>query len=138
MYPAMQLFGVISGFILLTHGHGRARRGCRRDRGRHWDLCVIRKEEGRGDLHPWRIIRSEIFDGDRYEKEKWWLVFNACTHPKHPDHLTLHEFTRALGILVPSRPSQARSSSMRSTTMETEWSTLQVLDSMSSGIYESE
>ena len=89
---------------------------------------------------PWRIIRSEIFDGDRYEKEKWWLVFNACTHPKNPDHLTLHEFTRALGILVPSiGPSQARSLFHEiDNNGDGMVDVVKFLDSMSSGIYESE
>ena len=29
-------------------------------------------------------------------------MFNACAHSKHPDHLTLKEFIKALDVLQPS------------------------------------
>ena len=141
MYPAMQLFGVISGLILLLLMGTSALVGAVAAIGVGTGIYVsYGRKRAEATFTPWRIIRSEIFDGDRYEKEKWWLVFNACTHPKHPDHLTLHEFTRALGILVPSiGPSQARSLFHEiDNDGDGMVDVVEFLDSMSSGIYESE
>tara|TARA_A200000159_G_scaffold8789_1_gene7600 strand:+ start:1636 stop:3342 length:1707 start_codon:yes stop_codon:yes gene_type:complete len=110
MYPAMQIFGITSGFVLLflmgTSALIGAVAAIAIGSGIYYSYSRKKVEK---NVTPWRIIRSKIFNQEQYEVEKWWLVFNACAHSKHPDHLTLKEFIKALGVLQPSiEPFHAR------------------------------
>ncbi|DAC27230.1 MAG TPA: hypothetical protein D7H76_00470, partial [Candidatus Poseidoniales archaeon] len=111
MYPAMQIFGIVSGFFLLVLMGTSALIGAVAAIGIGSGIYFsYSRKKVEKNVTPWRIIRSRIFNQEQYEVEKWWLVFNACAHSKHPDHLTLKEFIKALDVLQPSiEPFHARS-----------------------------
>ena len=110
MYPAMQIFGIVSGFVLLVLMGTSALIGAVAAIGIGSGIYIsYSRKKVEENVTPWRIIRSRIFNQEQYEVEKWWLVFNACAHSKHPDHLTLKEFIKALDVLQPSiEPFHAR------------------------------
>ena len=110
MFPAMQIFGIISGFFLLVLMGTSALIGAVAAIGVGSGIYLsYSRKKVEKSVTPWRIIQSKIFNQERYEVKKWWLVFNACAHSKHPDHLTLKEFIKALGVLEPSiEPFHAR------------------------------
>ncbi|MCS5537758.1 MAG: EF-hand domain-containing protein [Candidatus Poseidoniaceae archaeon] len=54
-------------------------------------------------LTPWRTVRTEFTNADKYEREKRWLVFHtAAAKQSHPDYLNESEFVHAMEILSPN------------------------------------
>ena len=106
MFPAMQLFGVISGLILLILMGTSALIGASAAVGIGTMIYLsYGRKRARESPTPWSIIRSKMLNQEQYEVKKLWLVFNACAHPQNSSHLTLKEFTKALGVLKPSAES---------------------------------
>ncbi len=103
MYPYMQIFGIISGMVLLVLMGSSALVGASAAIGLGTLLyfSYARKQVER-NFTPWRIIKSELFDKSQYETEKLWLVFNTHADSKNPDHLNLKEFIKAIAVLQPS------------------------------------
>jgi amino acid transporter len=102
LYPFTQIIGIIGGVLLIYVMGSKAVIGAA--------SCSILglityysygKSRARLTLTPWRTVRTEFTDADQHEREKRWLVFHACCNDKHPDHLTLHQFIRAMNILAP-------------------------------------
>jgi len=106
MFPAMQLFGVISGLILLLLMGISALIGASAAVGIGTMIYLsYGRKRAEESPTPWSIIRSKMLNKEQYEVKKLWLVFNACAHPQNSSHLTLKEFTKALGVLEPSAES---------------------------------
>ena len=106
MFPAMQLFGVISGLILLLLMGTSALIGASAAVGIGTMIYLsYGRKRARESPTPWSIIRSKMLNKEQYEVKKLWLVFNACAHPQSSSHLTLKEFTKALGVLEQSAES---------------------------------
>ena len=110
LFPGMQIFGIFSGLVLLVLMGSSALIGAIAAIGVGSGIYFsYSRERVEKNVTPWRIIRSRLFNQEQYEVEKWWLVFNACANSKHPEHLTLKEFTKALKVLQPSiEPFHAR------------------------------
>ncbi|DAC50965.1 MAG TPA: amino acid permease [Candidatus Thalassarchaeaceae archaeon] len=102
LYPFTQIIGILGGVLLIYVMGSKAVIGAA--------SCSILglityytygKSRAHPTLTPWRTVRTEFTDADQHEREKRWLVFHACCDQKHPGHLTLYEFARAMNILAP-------------------------------------
>ena len=53
-------------------------------------------------LTPWRTVRTEFTNVNKFEREKRWLVFHtAAAKQSHPDYLNESEFVHAMKIIAP-------------------------------------
>ncbi len=103
LYPFIQLFGIIAGFILIYLMGSKAIIGAAA-------CCVAGliiyysygKSRAHPTLTPWRTVRTEFTNVDKYEREKRWLVFHtAAAKQSHPDYLNEREFVHAMKVIAP-------------------------------------
>ncbi len=102
LYPWIQLFGIIGGFVLVYLMGIKAIIGA-------LACCVFGiityysygKANVEHTLTPWRTVRTEFTDSDQHEREKRWLVFHTAADKSHPNHLTEGEFVHAMSIIAP-------------------------------------
>ncbi|MDP6907053.1 MAG: amino acid permease [Candidatus Thalassarchaeaceae archaeon] len=103
LYPYVQMFGIIGGFILIYLMGSKAIIGA--------TACCIMglliyytygKSRANPTLTPWRTVRTEFTNSDKHEREKRWLVFHtAAAKHSHPDCLNEGEFVHAMSIIAP-------------------------------------
>ena len=102
LYPVFQLIGIVGGFSLIYLMGEKAVIGAAA-------CCVLGlvtyyaygKSRAHPMLTPWRTVRTEFTNADKFEREKRWLVFHTAADKSHPDHLTEGEFVKAMGIIAP-------------------------------------
>ena len=103
LYPWIQLFGIIGGFVLIYLMGSKAIIGGAA-------CCILGlityysygKSRAHPMLTPWRTVRTEFTNADQFEREKRWLVFHtAAAKQSHPDYLNESEFVHAMGIIAP-------------------------------------
>jgi len=105
MYPFIQIFGIISGALLLyVMGMTAVLGGLA--------CCTVGlmiyffygKSRAHPMLTPWRTVRTEFTNATQAEREKRWLVFHTVAEmkPKYPDHMSEGEFVHAMSIIAPN------------------------------------
>jgi amino acid transporter len=103
LYPWIQFFGIIGGVVLIYLMGSKAIIGAAA-------CCVLGfityysygKSRAHPMLTPWRTVRTEFTNADKYEREKRWLVFHtAAAKQSHPDYLNESEFVHAMSIIAP-------------------------------------
>ena len=102
LFPFVQIFGILSGILLLYVMGLMAFIGA--------IVCIIigiityysyGKSHAHPMLTPWRTVRTEFTNADQAEREKRWLIFHTAAGKSHPDLITEGEFVHAMSILAP-------------------------------------
>ena len=102
LYPVFQIFGILSGFLLLYVMGIMAFLG--------GVACILigiltyisyGKKHSLPMLTPWRTVRTEFTNKEQAEREKRWLVFHTAADKSHPGLLTEDEFVKAMTVLSP-------------------------------------
>jgi len=103
LYPLFQWIGIIGGFILIYLMGEKAIIGGAA-------CCVLGlityysygKSRAHPMLTPWRTVRTEFTNADKFEREKRWLVFHtAAAKQSNPDFLNVSEFVHAMSMIAP-------------------------------------
>ena len=103
LYPLMQIFGIISGIVLLDVMGAKAILGAAA-------CCILGvitsysygKSRAHPKLTPWRTVQTELMNVDKHEREKrWWIFHTIAAKRSHPDYLNESEFVQAMGIIAP-------------------------------------
>ena len=103
LYPWMQFFGIIGGFVLIYLMGEKAVIGAAA-------CCLLGlvtyysygKSRAHPMLTPWRTVRTEFTNVSQHEREKRWLVFHtAAAKQSHPEFLNESEFVHAMSIIAP-------------------------------------
>ena len=104
MYPFIQIFGILSGALLLyVMGMTAVIGGLACCTVGVLIYFLYGKERVRPVLTPWRTVRTEITNPTQAEREKRWLVFHsvAGTKERYSEQMTEGEFVHAMSIISP-------------------------------------
>ena len=104
MYPFIQIFGILSGALLLyVMGMTAVIGGLACCTVGVLIYFLYGKERVRPVLTPWRTVRTEITNPTQAEREKRWLVFHSVAGMKqrYSEQMTEGEFVHAMSIISP-------------------------------------
>ena len=102
LYPFIQIFGILSGIILLyVMGMTAVVGGLACGAVGVFTYFAYGKSRAHPMLTPWRTVRTEFTDADQFEREKRWLVFHTSANRANHQHLTEGEFVNAMSIIAP-------------------------------------
>ncbi len=104
LYPFIQIFGILSGALLLyVMGMTAVIGGLACATVGLLTYFSYGKSRAHPKLTPWRTVRTELTNSSQAEREKRWLVFHtvAGMKPKYSQHMTEGEFVHAMSIIAP-------------------------------------
>ena len=104
MYPFIQIFGILSGGLLLyVMGMTAVIGGLACCTVGVLVYFLYGKKRVDPMLTPWRTVRTEITNPTQAEREKRWLVFHsvAGTKERYSEQMTEGEFVHAMSIISP-------------------------------------
>ena len=104
MYPFIQIFGILSGALLLyVMGMTAVMGGLACGTIGALVYFLYGKERVHPMLTPWRTVSTELTNSAQAEREKRWLVFHnvAGTKERYSEQMTEGEFVHAMSIIAP-------------------------------------
>ena len=104
MYPFIQIFGILSGAVLLyVMGMTAVIGGLACASVGLLIYFLYGKSRAHPMLTPWRTVRTEFTNATQAEREKRWLVFHTVSGMKqrYSEHMTEGEFVHAMSIIAP-------------------------------------
>ena len=104
MYPYIQIFGILSGAVLLyVMGMTAVIGGLACATVGLLIYFFYGKSRAHPMLTPWRTVRTELTNASQAEREKRWLVFHtvAGMKPKYSQQMSEGEFVHAMSIIAP-------------------------------------
>jgi amino acid transporter len=104
LYPFIQIFGILSGAVLLyVMGMTAVIGGLACAAVGLLTYFSYGKSRAHPKLTPWRTVRTELTNSSQAEREKRWLVFHtvAGMKQKYSQYMTEGEFVHAMSIIAP-------------------------------------
>jgi amino acid transporter len=104
LYPFIQIFGILSGAVLLyVMGMTAVIGGLACATVGLLTYFFYGKSRAHPMLTPWRTVRTELTNSSQAEREKRWLVFHtvAGMKQKYSQYMTEGEFVHAMSIIAP-------------------------------------
>lgn len=104
LYPFIQIFGIVSGAVLLyVMGMTAVIGGLACGAVGLVIYFFYGKSRAHPMLTPWRTVRTELTNATQAEREKRWLVFHtvAGMKAKYSQQMTEGEFVHAMSIIAP-------------------------------------
>ena len=104
MYPYIQIFGILSGALLLyVMGMTAVIGGLACCTVGVLIYYLYGKERADPMLTPWRTVRTKLTNSAQAEREKRWMIFNSVTGLKerYSKQMTEGEFVHAMSIIAP-------------------------------------
>ena len=105
MYPFIQIFGILSGALLLyVMGMTAVIGGLACGTVGAMVYFLYGKSRVHPMLTPWRTVSTELTNSAQAEREKRWLVFHnvAGTKERYSEQMTEGEFVHAMSIIDPN------------------------------------